>query len=1221
MIWIQALATKCQAQTVIRQGNPAFNRRVFFADIPALLVVFGLFSLPARAQAVVGLAPASLAFTAQSVGIASAPQTVTLTNTGNAALSISAILVAGPFNGDFQQSSNCQASLSSGASCSINVTFAPAGTGNRTASLLVFDSASSSPQSVPVSGMGAGTITKISDSAYGELSSRVIANRKAFYVYKDADSGFNHGFPSEFGDLSLVSIDTTCVDDPADLIVGCFPSTDTTDFDATRGTVLRVTLGPFPSGDSSGLNISDMGSNSYDLNPATTVTFDVRSPDGAIVQFGVGGCVTVPSNPIALSWSNVSLDLTTTAQLSCVPNLANPTSGILFSVQAGSPNGGTVLVDNIQFTPAPARANQGNETLSFPLSTETFGVVPQTSSFPPDQINRNITTTYESALTLLAMLGHGDTTDAQEIANTFDYALFHDNQGDPLPTAPGNLSGCYAGTVAAQCGLHNAYESGDIGLLNGQGSGMGQAGDVRLAGFSVPTNPPTFDLVLDGATGGNNAFAVLALTAAYQQLNNVTYLNDSIAIANWTVANLADTTGTGYGGYYLGFPDMGIVPKTLILSKSTENNADIFAAFNLLAQIEASLGNTAAAAQWTSNANVAGSFVLAMFDAASGRFNAGTVPSGTGPGPGVCPTGIQKGNDVINAFPCDFLDANSFTTLGLAGSSAFGVLNPGSTNWQLPLEYISNFSQSGNGFTQTVTADNQAFSGFDLIPASPMTGAAWEFTGQTVATCTYVDLLYNETTFQSCAQTYEAQILLAANSAPFGDGVGVVASTLENGDTLPPAGQCLVTPFQCVPERVGLAATNWAIFADQGFNTLGPSYSLSAGTPSPASVNPGDSSSATVTITPAGGYSGIVTLSCGVSPVVNGVTAPTCSLSPNPVPVTSTVSAATLTFTTVGASPGGTYVITITGKDAKGLTQAGAPATVTVTVTSYSLSAGAASPASVNPGGSSTATITVVPANGYTGAVTLSCGISPAVSGATAPTCSFGNTNPVSVTSGAAATATLSFMTVGPSKAVVQRSTATYALARPPEPTSRRSNAFYTLWLSVAGLALMGFGLSSAASRRKKLSGLLLLSTALSALLVLPACPGQPPPTCSAVPGIPAGLQVSSTTSSGTTLNWSASTVGSGCTVTDYTVYQNGAAIATTASTNYKVTGLSASTMYSFTVAATDSSGTSTQSSSVSVTTLSSGTLPGTYTITITGKDANATVQTGGGSTVTVTVN
>jgi hypothetical protein len=43
---------------------------------------------------------------------------------------------------------------------------------------------------------------------------------------------------------------------------------------------------------------------------------------------------------------------------------------------------------------------------------------------------------------------------------------------------------------------------------------------------------------------------------------------------------------------------------------------------------------------------------------------------------------------------------------------------------------------------------------------------------------------------------------------------------MQKGNTLPPYEQCLQTPFQCIPERVGLAATAWAIFAEQVINPL-----------------------------------------------------------------------------------------------------------------------------------------------------------------------------------------------------------------------------------------------------------------------------------------------------------------------------------------------------------------------------------------------------------------
>jgi hypothetical protein len=134
----------------------------------------------------------------------------------------------------------------------------------------------------------------------------------------------------------------------------------------------------------------------------------------------------------------------------------------------------------------------------------------------------------------------------------------------------------------------------------------------------------------------------------------------------------------------------------------------------------------------------------------------------------------------------------------------------------------------------------------------------------------------------------------------------------------------------------------------------------------------------------------------------------------------------------------------------------------------YSLSAGTASPTSVSPGSSASATVSVVPASGYTGTVTLSCSIAPVVS--PAPTCSFGSTSPVTVTSTGGA-ATLTFTTIGPSGAMI-----------------RRSGMFYALWLPVPGLVLIGLGFGSRSTHQKNLMGLLLLWIVLASLIVLPAC-------------------------------------------------------------------------------------------------------------------------------------
>jgi hypothetical protein len=120
------------------------------ADSPQSVALSGTGTAPA-----VTLSPTSLSFGSRTVGSTSAAQSVTLTNSGGAGLSISGIAVAGSNAGDFAQTNNCPGSLAAGSSCTISVTFTPSATGARSATVQVTDNASDSPQSVALSGTGA----------------------------------------------------------------------------------------------------------------------------------------------------------------------------------------------------------------------------------------------------------------------------------------------------------------------------------------------------------------------------------------------------------------------------------------------------------------------------------------------------------------------------------------------------------------------------------------------------------------------------------------------------------------------------------------------------------------------------------------------------------------------------------------------------------------------------------------------------------------------------------------------------------------------------------------------------------------------------------------------------------------------------------------------------------------------------------------------------------
>ncbi len=94
-------------------------------------------------------------------------------------------------------------------------------------------------------------------------------------------------------------------------------------------------------------------------------------------------------------------------------------------------------------------------------------------------------------------------------------------------------------------------------------------------------------------------------------------------------------------------------------------------------------------------------------------------------------------------------------------------------------------------------------------------------------------------------------------------------------------------------------------------------------------------------------------------------------------------------------------------------------------------------------------------------------------------------------------------------------------------------------------------------------------------------------PADTAPPTVPTGLTAAAASSSQINLSWTASTDNVG--VTGYKVFRGGTQVGTSASTSYSDAGLTASTAYTYTVAAYDAAGnTSGQSTSASATTLAS---------------------------------
>jgi hypothetical protein len=112
------------------------------------------------------LTPPSLTFTS-TTGTSSTAQTAQLTNTGNAALTISSIAIGGANPTDFAETNTCGSTLAAGASCQISITFTPASAAGFSANLQVTDNAAGATQTISLTGTGTAPATFSVSSSTG----------------------------------------------------------------------------------------------------------------------------------------------------------------------------------------------------------------------------------------------------------------------------------------------------------------------------------------------------------------------------------------------------------------------------------------------------------------------------------------------------------------------------------------------------------------------------------------------------------------------------------------------------------------------------------------------------------------------------------------------------------------------------------------------------------------------------------------------------------------------------------------------------------------------------------------------------------------------------------------------------------------------------------------------------------------------------------------------
>jgi hypothetical protein len=137
--------------------------------------------------AAASLAPGLAAFGNTSVGSTSVPQLVTLSNTGKVALSIIGIMITGPQSSEYAETNTCGTSVAVGAKCTIRITFTPAASGSRSATLTVTDDAGDSPQTAVLTGTGVPSLKLVASNG----SAKVAAGQPANYSLSIGGGGLS----------------------------------------------------------------------------------------------------------------------------------------------------------------------------------------------------------------------------------------------------------------------------------------------------------------------------------------------------------------------------------------------------------------------------------------------------------------------------------------------------------------------------------------------------------------------------------------------------------------------------------------------------------------------------------------------------------------------------------------------------------------------------------------------------------------------------------------------------------------------------------------------------------------------------------------------------------------------------------------------------------------------------------------------------------------------
>jgi hypothetical protein len=522
------------------------------------------------------LSPATLAFPSTTVGLTSAALSTTLYNGGTGALTINGVTLTGTNASSFAISANtCGATLATGMSCAISVTFTPGAVTSYSAAISVADNATGSPQTAALTGTGvAATAVSLAPAslAFGGIANGTTAAAMTTVLTNSgAGTLLISGFSITGANASSFLISAnTC---GATLAAGLSCSISVTFSPAATGTYTAT------------LNVADNAAGSPQMVALT----------------GTGGVPTGAVTPSSLAFATIVINATASAQ-----NVTLTNTGSVLLTYNGATIGGTNAANfaastagtcgasgttiavgasctiPVTFTPTSATSFSGTVSVAYNAagSPKTVTLTGSGEAEPNTCKSINNTSPSGTAPTAnyagTALSGTVKAGLLPVVGSSVQVYAAGTTGNGSAPTLLGSAvttdsNGKFTVSGSFTCPYSNSvlYAVARGGVVNGSSANAG----IVLTGVIGPCNSltgsPSF--TINEATTAATAWAMGQFLAKGGNLGASATNSSGITLAAATAANLVNmVTGSGTGA---GFPGTGTAPTARVNSVANLLNA------------------------------------------------------------------------------------------------------------------------------------------------------------------------------------------------------------------------------------------------------------------------------------------------------------------------------------------------------------------------------------------------------------------------------------------------------------------------------------------------------------------------------------------------------------------------------------------------------------------------------------------------------------------------